>query len=320
MYMVGTPKKRVALQRSIARATTTGLKRSMSSRVAPANRGTFITPASPPAWNSGSADTTVSSPSAIWNHVANWIVFATRLACVSMAPFGVPVVPPVYMSNAGSACGSPVTAHGGARRLAGDPTTPESRAALPQLGRLAGCDPWPGGRRPGRPPPGGRAQVRTPSNRTRQPSRRAARLRSSSRPGRASWPDTAQHDRRVPRPCAGDAWPVAVPRPSARRRLMMRQLRLRCNRSPGWPPGWRAGPGSSPGSTRRAGPGISNVSARWMATRSPTTGRAQLSRLSAYGPRVKTPLASHEKLVRTDSRRFLMYVGSFSNPRPLGLQ
>ena len=106
MYIVGTPKKRVALQRSIARATTTGLKRCMSSRVAPANRGTFITPASPPAWNSGSADTTVSSPSAIWNHVANWIVFATRLACVSMAPFGVPVVPPVYMSNARSACGS----------------------------------------------------------------------------------------------------------------------------------------------------------------------------------------------------------------------
>ena len=106
MYIVGTPKKRVAFQRSIARATTTGLKRSMSSRVDPAYRGTFMTPASPPAWNSGRADTTVSSPSAIWNHVANWMVLATRLACVSMAPFGVPVVPPVYMSNARSACGS----------------------------------------------------------------------------------------------------------------------------------------------------------------------------------------------------------------------
>jgi len=54
-----------------------------------------MTPDMPPLWNIGIADTVVSSPAANAYHPANWIVFATMLRCVSIAPLGVPVVPPV---------------------------------------------------------------------------------------------------------------------------------------------------------------------------------------------------------------------------------
>ncbi len=81
--------------RSTAPAAEAALNRGITSSVAPLNSGTFIAPASPPLWNMGMTETHVSPPGSKAYHSANWMVLATMLRWVSMAPLGVPVVPPV---------------------------------------------------------------------------------------------------------------------------------------------------------------------------------------------------------------------------------
>ena len=69
--------------------------RENTSSVDPADSGTFMTPDMPPLWNMGMAHAATSSPGSNAYQVANWTVFATMFRCVSIAPFGAPVVPPV---------------------------------------------------------------------------------------------------------------------------------------------------------------------------------------------------------------------------------
>ena len=64
-------------------------------------------------WNGGSTASMRSSPSR--NAFAPAVIVsrycalaAVRLACVSIAPFGSPVVPPVYCSTAIASAGSPM--------------------------------------------------------------------------------------------------------------------------------------------------------------------------------------------------------------------
>ena len=95
MNIVGTPNSRVTRWRVTARATAAALKRATTSRVAAADSGTPITPDIPPLCDMGIAPTDVSAPGSNAYHSANWTVLATRLRCVSMAPLGAPVVPPV---------------------------------------------------------------------------------------------------------------------------------------------------------------------------------------------------------------------------------
>src|SRR5437667_454119 len=104
MYMVGTPGKRL------------GFVLSISLRMAPMSRGfgyritsppftmeRSMTAVSPYTWKRGIAPRTRSGPCApVTNHAAHWAAFATRFRWVSIAPFGVPVVPPVYCRTATS--------------------------------------------------------------------------------------------------------------------------------------------------------------------------------------------------------------------------
>src|SRR5437667_5918022 len=60
-----------------------------------------MTAVSPYTWKRGIAPRTRSGPCApVTNHAAHWAAFATRFRWVSIAPFGVPVVPPVYCRTA----------------------------------------------------------------------------------------------------------------------------------------------------------------------------------------------------------------------------
>src|SRR5437773_9549836 len=62
-----------------------------------------ITAVRPYTWNSGIAPRTRSEPGDfVANQATVCIAFATRFRWVSIAPFGVPVVPPVYWSTATS--------------------------------------------------------------------------------------------------------------------------------------------------------------------------------------------------------------------------
>ena len=49
----------------------------------------------PPLWNIGMAQADTSSPGSNAYQVANCSVLATMFRCVSIAPLGAPVVPPV---------------------------------------------------------------------------------------------------------------------------------------------------------------------------------------------------------------------------------
>ena len=71
------------------------LKRANTSSVAAADSGTLITPDIPPLWDIGIAHTDVSAPGSNAYHSANWVVLTTTFRWLSIAPLGVPVVPPV---------------------------------------------------------------------------------------------------------------------------------------------------------------------------------------------------------------------------------
>jgi hypothetical protein len=59
------------------------------------------TPFTPPMWKSGRPESQMS-PGRASISIDQLIVFATRFWCVSIAPFGRPVVPDVYIRNARS--------------------------------------------------------------------------------------------------------------------------------------------------------------------------------------------------------------------------
>ena len=83
-----------ALRQPLEEGLVTIARANVSSVLA-AESGTFMAPDIPPEWNIGRAPIDTSSPGPKPYHSANWIVFTTMFAWVNMAPFGVPVVPPV---------------------------------------------------------------------------------------------------------------------------------------------------------------------------------------------------------------------------------
>ena len=94
MYIVGTPANVVTLSRSMSSSALPGSKRGSSVISPRARTATFITEFMPNTWNSGSvASATVSGPASTSSRAVS--APAARLACVSVAPFGVPVVPDV---------------------------------------------------------------------------------------------------------------------------------------------------------------------------------------------------------------------------------
>src|SRR5207247_1798873 len=89
-----------------------------------------MTAVSPYTWNRGIAPSTRSDPCApAGNHAAVCVAFATRLRWVSIAPFGVPVVPPVYCSTATSSGRLPASSLGfaGVAARSANRWTPSSR-------------------------------------------------------------------------------------------------------------------------------------------------------------------------------------------------
>ena len=94
VYIVGTPAKEVTLSRSISSSALPGSKRGSSVSSPRARIAMFITEFMPNTWNSGSvASPTVSGPASTRSRAVSAPV--ARFACVSVAPFGVPVVPDV---------------------------------------------------------------------------------------------------------------------------------------------------------------------------------------------------------------------------------
>src|SRR5262245_50620752 len=106
MNMVGTPNSRVTRYCVTAWAAAAAWKRVMTSSVAPADSGTLSTPDMPPLWNMGMAPSATSAPGSKAYQRANCSVLVTMLRCVSMAPLGTPVVPPVYRRTATSCAGT----------------------------------------------------------------------------------------------------------------------------------------------------------------------------------------------------------------------
>ena len=94
MYIVGTPANVVTLSRWMISSALAGSKRGSSVSSPRARTETFITEFIPNTWNSGSvASVTVSGPASTRSRAVS--APAARLEWVSVAPFGVPVVPDV---------------------------------------------------------------------------------------------------------------------------------------------------------------------------------------------------------------------------------
>ena len=95
LYIVGTPRKTLTRSRSIIASALAGSKRGSSVRQAPAIRPAFIAAVWPKLWNSGSAPRITSSSVSRISVSSFVFAFTYRFACVSSAPFGLPVVPDV---------------------------------------------------------------------------------------------------------------------------------------------------------------------------------------------------------------------------------
>ena len=95
--MVGTAGKSVGRFLSITLRTVSSSKRGSRIILAPRRMLKFITTVIAKTWNSGRTPTMISPPSSASGiTIVAWAAFAVRLAWVSIAPFDVPVVPPVY--------------------------------------------------------------------------------------------------------------------------------------------------------------------------------------------------------------------------------
>jgi hypothetical protein len=107
MNMVGTPGITVGLFLSISFMASSSTKRGMMTISAPLATAKFITAVMAKTWKNGKAASTRSLPGTRFvAHAAPCWQLVLTLACVSMAPLGVPVVPPVYCSTATSFNGS----------------------------------------------------------------------------------------------------------------------------------------------------------------------------------------------------------------------
>ena len=94
-YIVGTPWKTVTLSRSMISSALAGSKRGIIVRHAPTATAAFRPHVCPKEWNSGSAPSRTSSSRLARACARTSSQFLRRLACVSSAPLGVPVVPDV---------------------------------------------------------------------------------------------------------------------------------------------------------------------------------------------------------------------------------
>ena len=94
-YIVGTPSKMVTWSRPIRSSAAAPSKRGSSVRHAPDSTDAFSPHVCPKTWNSGSPPITTSSGVASSRVRAEVRAFVRRLAWVSSAPFGEPVVPEV---------------------------------------------------------------------------------------------------------------------------------------------------------------------------------------------------------------------------------
>jgi hypothetical protein len=92
--IVGTPANTVAPSRSISSSSLSGAKRGSRVNSAPLTSAAFMTLFMPNTWKSGNVATVTSSgPMSTSSRAVE--APAARVACVSVAPFGVPVVPDV---------------------------------------------------------------------------------------------------------------------------------------------------------------------------------------------------------------------------------
>ena len=99
--IAGTPINILALYRSIAFKTSKGLNLGRSIIDEAKWTGRFKDDVIPKIWKNGRTERNVSFPtSAFENQWRHWIVFATKFPWVRIAPFGMPVVPPVYWRRA----------------------------------------------------------------------------------------------------------------------------------------------------------------------------------------------------------------------------
>ena len=93
-YIVGTPSNTLTRSRSMISSALPGSKRGIRLRQAPARIAAFRPQVWPKEWKSGSAPST-TEPSSMSVKSAKAATLRARFACVSSAPFGVPVVPDV---------------------------------------------------------------------------------------------------------------------------------------------------------------------------------------------------------------------------------
>ena len=95
LYIVGTPWKMVTLSRWMISSALSGSKRGSIVTVAPTMTALFIVQVWPNEWKSGSAPRSTSSSLSSPSFSDTPAEFLYRFACVSSAPFGLPVVPDV---------------------------------------------------------------------------------------------------------------------------------------------------------------------------------------------------------------------------------
>ena len=93
LYIVGTPWKTVTRSRSMISSALSGSKRGSIVTHAPVRTAQFIVQVCPNVWNSGSDPSSTSSVLKSPRARTETVQLLCRLAWVSSAPFGVPVVP-----------------------------------------------------------------------------------------------------------------------------------------------------------------------------------------------------------------------------------
>ena len=107
VYMVGTPGNSVGFFFVMSCSTGSSSKRGRMMIEPPMATVKFITTVIANTWKNGSTPIMRSLPGSIWGFQRSaWWMLAWRFACVSIAPFGKPVVPPVYWNTAISSRGS----------------------------------------------------------------------------------------------------------------------------------------------------------------------------------------------------------------------
>ena len=111
--MVGTPGKAVARTRSSVFSAWPASKRGSIAMQPPLSTVRLSTETLAKTWNSGSTPTITSRSPARGSSALTWRALAVMFWWVSIAPLGVPVVPPVYCSSARSVSGSTATGAGG---------------------------------------------------------------------------------------------------------------------------------------------------------------------------------------------------------------